>query len=155
MRQRRQTVQWRAVNKHSNGKAASTVKRAATRRSFKARYGSKETKMPRSHTTQPRSDYASSFLHLTGTSPPRENCDQKTIHNEAPVQPLVQHHTAAHQPRENCDKKALHGGTPAQSLAQALGSKEHKVHRRSLHFQKLHGCPNVMPYLHEIVCVNP
>ncbi|KAM1570840.1 hypothetical protein ACFX10_035793 [Malus domestica] len=74
---------------HWNKLQAASAKRAAIRQSFKARYSSKETKMPRNRTTQPRSDYASSFLHRTSTSPPRENCDQKALHSEAPLQSLA------------------------------------------------------------------
>ncbi|KAM2945782.1 hypothetical protein COP2_028656 [Malus domestica] len=53
----------------------------------------KKTKMLRNRTTQPYSDYASSFLHCTATSPPRENCDQKALHNANPLQSFAQHHT--------------------------------------------------------------
>ncbi|KAM1956083.1 hypothetical protein ACFX16_025542 [Malus domestica] len=89
---------------------------AAIRRSFKARYSSKETKMPRNHTTQPRSDYASSFLHRTATSPPRENCDQKALHSKAPLQSVAQLHTAAHHRGKKIVIKRHYTAKPRCSL---------------------------------------
>ncbi|KAM1698835.1 hypothetical protein ACFX2K_030260 [Malus domestica] len=52
--------------------------------------------MLRNRTTQTRSDYASSFLHRTSTSPPRKNCDQKALRYATLLQALVQHHMTAH-----------------------------------------------------------
>ncbi|KAM1030460.1 hypothetical protein EV1_033958 [Malus domestica] len=67
-------------------------KKAATRRSFKAHYSNKETKMLRNPAvvTQAVSCTAQRRHHQW------ENCDQKALHSEAPLQSLAQHHTIAH-----------------------------------------------------------
>ncbi|KAM2187956.1 hypothetical protein ACFX1X_030175 [Malus domestica] len=68
--------------KNQSQDLSSTTNRAATRRSFKACYGSKENQ----NATQPRNNYAAvSCTTPHDSTPPRENYDQKALHSETPL----------------------------------------------------------------------
>ncbi|KAM1512724.1 hypothetical protein ACFX1Z_024253 [Malus domestica] len=107
---------------------AASAKRAAVRRPFEARYSCKETKMPRNRTTQ-HQRLRKQFLtpHDDVTTKGKLWPKDSTQRSPAAVSCTAPHGSTP--PRENCDQKALHSKTPLQSLARTLGSRKHRYAR--------------------------